>query len=151
MTETRLTDDSVVDTHSEPDYSAVNLPSKDRTEYSYVERRAELLQLIEQAGHPDAINQTQLAERYGVSQSQISKDIDRIAGHVHAELIDRDRRAFYVDSVVRRSVRGLINEEEWRKAAKTAMEYDDWITDFHDLDQLHEEVEQLKADDDSHR
>lgn len=143
MTQTN-SHESVVESCSEPDYSAVDLPSKDRTEYTYVERRAEILQLIKEAGTPDALNQTRLAERYDVSQQQISKDIARVARHVHAELVDRDRRALFVDSVVRRSIRGLMDEGEHRKAAKTAMEYDDWITEFHDLDKLHDEVEQLK-------
>ena len=55
--------ESVVESSSEPDYSAVDLPSKDRTAYSWVERRAELLQLVEEAGHPSALTQTELADR----------------------------------------------------------------------------------------
>jgi hypothetical protein len=136
---------AVVGSCDEPDYSAVDIPSKDRTEYTYVERRAELLQLIEEVGTPDALNQTQMADRYGVSQQQISKDFARIAAHVHTRLVDRDRRAMYTDSVVRRSIRGLLDEGEYRKAAKTAMEYDDWITEFHDLDKLHERVSELES------
>jgi hypothetical protein len=136
--------DEIVESSNEPDYSAVELPSKERTEYSYVQRRAELLQLIEEAGHPDLLNQTQLAERYDVSQQQISKDFDRLASHIHARLIDRDRRAFFVDSVVRRSIRGLVDEEDWRAAAKTAMEYDDWITEFHDIQELQSRIEQIE-------
>jgi hypothetical protein len=42
--------DAVAETNDQPDYSAVDLPSKDRTEYNYIQRRAELLQLIEEAG-----------------------------------------------------------------------------------------------------
>jgi hypothetical protein len=143
MTTTQETN-SVVSDCDQPDYSAVELPSKDRTEYTYVERRAELLQLVEEAGHPRELNQTQLADRYGVSQQQISKDFDRLATHVRARFDDRERRGFMVDSVVNRAIRGLLEEGEYRKAAKTAMEYDEWITEFHDLEQLHEQVEQLQ-------
>jgi len=138
------TDSSVVEGSDQPDYSAVSLPSKDRTEYSYVERRAELLQLIEETGHPAALNQTELAEQYGVSQQQISKDFDRLATHIRARFDDRDRRGFIVDSVVNRAIRGLLEEGEYRKAAKTAMEHDEWITEFHDLEQLHEKVRELE-------
>ena len=137
--------EAVVESSSEPDYSAVDLPSKDRTAYSYVERRAELLQLVEEAGHPAALNQTEMADRYGVSQQQISKDFDRLAVHIHERLVDRDRRAFVVEHVVQRAIRGLLDDGEYRKAAQTAMEYDDWITEFHDLDQLHDRVDQLEA------
>lgn len=132
--------ESVVDDSSEPDYSSVNLPSKERSEYSYVERRAELLQLIEEAGDPKALNQTKLAEQFGVSQQQISKDFDRIASHVHETMVDRDRRAFVVEHVVRRSIRGLMDEGEFRKAATTAMEYDEWIREFHDIEEMDERL-----------
>ena len=137
--------DSVVESSSEPDYSSVELPSKDRTEYSYVERRAELLQLIEEAGDPSALNQTEWAEKFGVSQQQISKDFDRLAAYAHDRLIDRDRRAFTVGKVVERSIQGLLDEGEYRKAAKTAIEYDDWINAFHDVDEIHAQLEELKA------
>lgn len=142
--QTATSDDSVVEDCSEPDYSAVDIPSKDRTAYTYVERRAELLQLIEEVGTPDALNQTELADRYGVSQQQVSKDFERIATHVHARLVDRDRRAMFVDTVVRRAIRGLFDEDEHRKAAKTAMEYDEWITEFHDLTELTTRIENLE-------
>lgn len=137
-------DSSVVPDCDQPDHSAVNLPSKDRTEYSYVERRAELLQLVEETGHPDALNQTELADQYGVTQQQISKDFDRLATHIRARFDDRDRRGFIIDRVVNRAIRGLLQEEEYRKAAKTAMEYDDWVSEFHDLEQLHEKVRKLE-------
>lgn len=141
---TSSTGDSVVERSSEPDYSAVELPSKDRTAYTYVERRAEILQLAREAGTLDVLNQTQLADRYGVSQQQISKDYARIRQYARNRLSDRDRRAMYVDSVVRRSIRGLLDDEEYRKAAKTAMEYDGWVTEFHDLEVLHERVSELQ-------
>lgn len=129
---------------SEPDYTSVDIPSKGRPEYSYVERRAELLQLIEEAGHPAELNQTELAEQYGVSQQQISKDFDRIAAHVSTLVVDRDRRAFHVTSVVNRAVRGLLSEGENRKAAKTMIEFDEWLREFHDLDELDERMSRIE-------
>ena len=138
--------DSVVSDSNQPDYSAVDLPSKDRTEYSYVERRAELLQLIEETGDPAALNQTEWAENFGVSQQQISKDLDRIASHVRERMVDRDRRAFVVENVVRRSIRGLLDEGEYRKAAQTAMDYDGWIYDFHDAEEFERRLDELEAE-----
>ncbi|MFC7155183.1 hypothetical protein ACFQPA_21845 [Halomarina halobia] len=110
-----------------------------------------MLQLVEEAGHPAALNQTELAEDYGVSQQQISKDFARIARHVHARLVDRDRRAFTVEAVVSRAIRGLLDNEEYRKAAKTAMDYDEWITEFHDLDVLADRLERLEAQQEGQR
>lgn len=114
---------------SSVDYEAVDLPSpaeKPRVEWHYTERRAELLQLVREAGHPDDLNQTELAERYGVSQQQISKDMKRL-GEAIREGLDADRRALRVDSVVQRSIRALLDKGEHRKAAKTAMEWDEWV------------------------
>jgi transcriptional antiterminator len=138
--------DRVVESCDEPDYSAVELPAKPPTEYSYTQRRAELLQLIADAGHPAALNQTELADRYGVSQQQISKDFDRIAQHVHARLADRDRRALLVDSTVSRAIEGLLADDEYRKAARTALEYDEWAIERVELDALHAKVDRLEGD-----
>lgn len=142
--------ETVVDGCDEPDYSAVDLPSKDRTEYSYVQRRAELLQLIREAGHPRAINQTELADRYGVSQQQISKDMDRLARHIRARVADRGRRAFLVDATVQRAIRGLLDEGEYRQAARTAIEFDEWATEFTDLERLEAKVDRLTEHHEDH-
>ncbi|WP_277543801.1 DeoR/GlpR family DNA-binding transcription regulator [Haloarcula laminariae] len=112
---------------STPDYSAVELPDTPRTEWHYTQRRAELLQLIKEAGHPGELNQTELADRYDVSQQQISKDLDRLGEHVR-ENTSGARRALVVDSVLNRSIRGLLNDGKYHKAGKLALEYDDWLT-----------------------
>jgi len=70
---------SVVGSSSQPDYAAVNIPSKPPTEYDHRERRAELLQQVRDLGHPSMIHQGEAVEHYGVSQQQISKDLGRIA------------------------------------------------------------------------
>jgi hypothetical protein len=111
------------------DYAAVDLPdtaSESRTEWHYTQRRAELLQLIREAGHPGELNQSELAERYGVSQQQISKDFKRI-GECIRQSLDNDRRALAVDSVIQRSIRGLLDNGEYYKAAQLALEWDRWI------------------------
>lgn len=113
------------------DYSAVDLPDTDstpRTEWHYTARRAEVLQLLREAGHPGELNQTELAERYGVSQQQISKDLKRLGESIRQSL-DEDRRALAVDAVVQRSIRGLLDEGDWYKAAQLAIEWDEWVDD----------------------
>lgn len=132
-----------------PDYISIDLPSKPPEEYDYRQRRARLLQLITEHGHPDAINQTEMAERFGVSQQQISKDIDRLGAYVHGQVLDRDQRALIVQSVTNRALRGLLDDGEYRKAAKTAMEYDEWATEFIDLSEMAAEIEQLKQQQDN--
>jgi hypothetical protein len=128
------------------DYSTVEIPTtKPPEEFTYQERRADLLRQIRDLGHPSMIKQVEAAERYGVSQSQISKDLSRLAESVREHIVDRDHRAFTVDSVVRRSIQGLLEEGEYRKAAQTAMEWDEWLTEFHDLEVLTERIEKLEA------
>jgi hypothetical protein len=127
-----------------PDYTSVEIPTKPPTEYTYQERRADLLRQIRDLGHPSMINQTEAADRYGVSQSQISKDLARLAESVREHVTDRDRRAFTVDTVVRRAIRGLLEEGEYRKAAQTAMEWDEWLVEFNDLREMEQQIEELK-------
>lgn len=128
-----------------PDYSTVEIPAKPPDSYTYHERRSELLQMIQDVGHPQRINQTEVAERYDVTQQQISQDISRISESVHAHVTDRDSRVLVVDSVVQRSIRGLLEKEEYHKAAKTAMAWDGWIDEFHDLEEIEARLDQLEA------
>lgn len=134
--------DSVVTSSGQPDYVAVEIPSKPPTEYDHVERRAELLQQVRDLGHPSMIHQGEAAERYGVSQQQISKDLDRIAEFVGENL--GARHELSVDAVFQRSIRGLLEEEEYRKAARTAKDYDEWVTSRTDLEEIQEQLEFLR-------
>jgi len=133
---------SVVGSSNQPDYAAVNIPSKPPTEYDHVERRAELLQQVRDLGHPSMIHQGEAAERYGVSQQQISKDLDRIAEYVEENL--GARHEFTIDVVFQRSIEGLLEKEEYRKAARTAKDYDEWMTSRTDLEEIQEQLEFLK-------
>lgn len=125
------------------DYPGVPPPTtKPRDEFSAAERRAEILEIITELGHPSLVNQTELAERYGVSQPMIHKDLDAIAEDVAARA--GDRHELEIESVFQRSIRGLIEDEEWRKAARTAKDYADWMTERSDIEELREELDLLK-------
>jgi hypothetical protein len=136
----------VVDGGSEPDYSSVEIPAKPPEEFTYAERRASLLSQIEDLGHPKLLNQSEQAERFGVSQSQIHKDLKRLGEACRDHITDRDRRALTVESVVNRAVIGLLREENYRKAARTIMEFDDWKTEFAELEEMQAELEELRAE-----
>lgn len=72
------------------DYEAVDVPEdKEAADYSYAERRAEILDRIKDAGHPRRINQTELADRYGCTQQNISKDMTALADYVDETLGNR--------------------------------------------------------------
>jgi len=134
--------DSVVSSSSQPDYTAVEIPATPPSEYGHVERRAELLQQVRDLGHPSMVHQGEAAERYGVSQQQISKDLDRIAEYVEENL--GARHELTIDAVFQRSIEGLLEEGEYRKAARTAKDYDEWVTDRTDLEEIQEQLEFLK-------
>lgn len=134
----------VVENSNTPDYAAITPASKPPTEYSYTERRAEILQQIRDLGHPSAVNQTELAERYGVSQQQISKDLDRLAESVREHVTDPDRRTFTVDAVLQRSIQGLLANEEYRKAAQTALEYEEWVREHVEAERFRARLERVE-------
>jgi len=115
---------------STPDYRSVELPDADekpRTEWHYTQRRAELLQRIRDAGHPGRLNQGELADEYGVSQQQISKDMKRIGQSIRSAL-DDNRRVLTVDSTVQRAIRGLLEDGDYYKAGQLALDYDEWVS-----------------------
>jgi phosphoenolpyruvate-protein kinase (PTS system EI component) len=128
------------------DYEAVSVPEDTAPEnYHWTERRAEILQKIEEEGHPSALDQDVLAARYGVTQAQISQDMDRLAEHVRDRLHERGHRALVVDTVVQRCVRELMNEGKYRAAAKTALEWEEFAASLTDLDDLHDRVAELES------
>ena len=136
------TESDVVTGSNTPDYAAVEVPTKDPSEYSYVERRAELLQQILDLGHPAMINQTEQADRYGVSQQQISKDLDRLAEHVEASL--GARRDLVTEAVFHRSIQGLLDNGEYRKAARTVADWNEWLVERNDLLEFEERLTRLE-------
>jgi hypothetical protein len=129
---------------SEPDYAATEIATtKPPSEYSYVERRADLLQSVEDLGHPSLLNQTEEAERYDVSQQMVSKDLDRLEQYMRET---QTRRAtLEVEATLSRCVRGLLEDEDWSRAASVAL---DWHQRRREesLADLREEVEKLREE-----
>ena len=126
---------------NKPDYRAVNVPEdKPPSEYTYVERRAETLQLIEQAGHPRAINQTRLAERYDVSQGQISQDVDRLRSFI-VDHIDEDTVDAITETVYQKSVQELMSNGEYKDAVKAVKSWNEWLMDRGKVDKEPEKIE----------
>ena len=112
-----------------PDYYQVDVPQQKAPEdYHYTERRAEILQLILDRGTPHGINQNRLAERYDVSPSQISQDMDRLRSHVDQHLGRQAKmttRAAY-----QQTVQKLQEDGEWKKAWDVVMEWNRWLQDI---------------------
>jgi transposase len=133
------------DDTSGTDYSAVSIPDDTPPEqYHYTQRRAEILDLIQQAGHPSAVRQDRLAERYDVTPSQISRDMDRLADHIAQRVGDREQRALLVDSVIQKSIEELIDAGEYRAAVKSVLEYAEWAQSHADLAELDARIEAIE-------
>ena len=70
-------------------YDEVEIRDVPREDYTFGERRKEIMETMLESGGPGAINQTQLGEVYGVSQQQISLDLDRINEFMEEKLGNR--------------------------------------------------------------
>jgi hypothetical protein len=111
-----------------PDYATLPVPSeKPPEEYTWPERRSEIYDLIEEAGHPRNLERTQeqLGKRYGVSQRQISDDIQAIRDY-EAESVGDDVRA-NTSFVCEKAVRELMDSDDYEAAAKLQMKYFEWL------------------------
>jgi hypothetical protein len=74
------------------------------------------------------LNQSKLGDEYGVSQQQISKDFKKIGATIRDSL-DADRRTLAVNSTVQKSIQGLLNQGQYYKAGKLALEWDSWVAE----------------------
>ena len=121
------------------DYRTVEVPNETPSEgLSYAQRRAEILQIMQRVGHPRRVRQADLADRFGVNQSTISRDLDTLAEYIDTTL--GDRRTFVSDLVFNRAVEGLLEEEEWRKAAQTVKDWNEWIDNHRELKEMDERL-----------
>jgi len=130
-------------TENLPDYWDIEPPADTPPEdYSTHERRAEVLRLVIEAGSPYAINQSRLADRYGVHRSTISRDMDRLRETVDDHL-GRDAK-LTTKAVFEAAVEELLAEDDWRakKAALDAvMDWNEWLADIGEQDREPDRVE----------
>ena len=139
-----------------PEYAELSPPDDTPPdEYSYVERRAELYRLIEEAGHPHNLERSQreLGERYGVSQKQISKDIQRLREYEAANNSQRAKSvtSWLSEKTIMQTLEAAQNLEDagkleeaaklYREAMDAQMEYNDFMFKLGQLDEAPTSVE----------
>ena len=107
-------------------YKDIDIPAeKAPTEYSYMERRAELLQFILDAGHPDFINRTKFADYYGVAVSTITKDIQKLRVEIRDDLgTDAD---LITQAVFQKALKEEMKGENWMNAAELVSKWNEWL------------------------
>lgn len=121
-------------------YRTVEIPKdKETNNYSYVERRADLLKIIERRGHPQAINQSRIKKKYGVSQSQISHDLKALRDYIKDHTSQNAR--FITELVYKKSIRKLQQNKQYFKAAKVLNMWNKWLFNSGVLEKSADKVE----------
>lgn len=123
-------------------YSAVRIPDdKKYPDMNYAERRAILLQRIEQAGHPRALGQTyaEMADEFGVSKATIHRDLKTLAEWT-AENVERDH-VHIMDSVFRGAVLDLVDDGKKAWAAEVGKEWFEWLADMGAIERVPDKVD----------
>lgn len=128
-----------------PDYSSVKVPDdKPSEEYTHHERRADLLRRCITAGSPFAVNQSDQADRYGVSRTTITRDMKRLRESVGDQLGDDAKLT--ARAVFERTLLDLRQADDWRasKAAFDAvMDWQNWLAE---LGEQHREPNRSELD-----
>jgi len=108
------------------DYSQIPIPDdKPAEDYTYNERRAEILQLIERKGHPWGFNYSQLGRRYDVSHNTIRNDFDKLKDWYSEHIGDDATTAS--DLAYRRIVQEHMDNGEYEKARRALDSWNDWL------------------------
>jgi len=110
-------------------YKNVAIPvGKEPKEYSYLERRAEILSLILQSGHPRLLSQSTLAQKYGVSPSQICLDFGALRKSIRENLGNDAELITY--SVYNCAIMKLMEKEKYYEAWKVVDGFNRWLFDL---------------------
>jgi hypothetical protein len=125
-----------------PNYATMEPPEDTPVDqYSTHERRAEILHLIKEAGSPFAITQVRLAERHGVHESTISRDMDRLRESIDDHL-GNDAKLL-TRTLLEKTVQELQAEGEWKAAWDVVMDWNEWLAD---LGEQHREPDRSEVD-----
>lgn len=131
------------DTDNHIDYRSTDVPDdKSPDKYSYAERRAEILRRIEDVGHPGLLNGAELARRYDVTRQSIYNDFDVLGEYVTDTV--GERVDLKINAIFDKAIRGLLQQQEYRKAAKTASEFGQWVEARHEIEDIWERLEEIE-------
>jgi len=131
----------------ETDYENIPIPDgKDPADYKWTERRAEILQIIKRVGGPWEVKQVDLARRYGVSESQISQDMDRLRSYL-SEQIGRDAKMLS-RVLLEKAVSHRLDDDDPESAFGLVMQWNTWLQSIGEQEQApaRHEVEQTLID-----
>lgn len=124
-----------------PEYANITPPDDIHPhEFSYVQRRAEIYRLIEEAGHPRNLRRSQkeLAERYDTTQQNISKDIKRLREYQRVKT--GNRAVATTRWLHEKVVTEELEQSNWTSALEAQMEYNDFLFKLGQLDEAPDEL-----------
>lgn len=121
-------------------YKDIDIPAgKDPAEYSYHERRSELLRFIIEAGHPDMISRTKFADRYDVNPSTITRDIQALRDEIHDDLSED---AELISSIVyRKAIREKADEGDYMEAVELLESWNEWLFNIGEQEKAPDKME----------
>lgn len=129
----------------QPEYAAIDVPDdKDPSEYDYRERRADILRRMQEGPYaPWELNQTQMADEYGVSRQTIHKDVhERIKPYMEERLgdaaeLETNELFRSIIGNIRTDAERLREEGEYdaaaradKRAADVTEKWFDWLFDY---------------------
>lgn len=122
------------------DYAAVELPTGTYDEATVEQRRAVLLNRIEQAGHPGALPSSyrELADEFDVSKATIARDM-KLLSEWCAENVERDHVSI-MDAVFRGAVLDLVRDGKKAWAAEVGREWFEWLADMGAIERVPQNV-----------
>ncbi len=106
-------------------YAKIEIPTKPRTDFNYVERRAELLRLAVECGHPDLLPKQNLAREFDVSPATITKDLTALAEFV-SENLGQDSD-FLADVIFKKGMRALVEKGNYAEVRRFIQTWQDWL------------------------
>jgi hypothetical protein len=109
------------------DYMQIPIPDKPQDEYTYNERRAEILQMIEKKGHPWGFNYSQLGRDYGVTHETIRHDFSRLREYYTNQIGDDAKAA--TEIAYKKILREQMDESEYEAARRTLDSWSSWLQD----------------------
>lgn len=126
----------------EPNYRQISAPpDKPLEEYTYVERRAKIYDLIEEAGHYRNIEQSyrELGDRFGVTYQTIHNDIHAVNEWITNNMGTNAEAE--LSSLKNAAVQDLISRGEYDKAYRLMAEHYELLQDMGLKDREAQEVD----------
>jgi len=131
---------------AEANFAAVDLPcddgqeSKPKPEWTYHERRAYIFRRWMDEGSHKLLNKSELARDFDVTRVIIYRDLDRVADSVEERLAES--HGAQTKAVFEKAVAALLNQGDYKKAAKVQDMMGDWLER---RGEIHKEPERIEA------